>query len=52
MEQQGEAIGYSLDGKSLVTTSEGAPCPVSVVKISGQSSEIARNAEKAKDFQR
>ncbi len=29
-EVQGEAIGYSLDGKSLVTTSEGVPCPISV----------------------
>jgi hypothetical protein len=32
IEGQGEAITYSLDGKSILTTSEGSPCPVSIVK--------------------
>jgi hypothetical protein len=32
-EIQGEAITYSQDGKTLVTTSEGSPCPVSTVPI-------------------
>ncbi len=31
---QGEGITYSLDGKSLLTTSEGRPCQVSVIPIS------------------
>ncbi len=33
LETQGEAIGYSKDGSSLVTTSEFAPCPVSVIPL-------------------
>lgn len=33
LEMQGEAIAYSKDGRSLVTTSEFAPCPVSVVSL-------------------
>lgn len=32
-ETQGEAISYSRDGKALITTSEGSPCPVSVVRL-------------------
>lgn len=32
-EPQGEAVAYSLDGKALVTTSEGVPCEVSVVPL-------------------
>lgn len=32
-EIQGEAIAYSLDGKSLLTTSEFSPCPVSSMSI-------------------
>lgn len=32
IEAQGEAIGYSLDGKTLVTTSEGTPCQVSTIQ--------------------
>lgn len=32
-ELQGEAIAYSLDGGSLVTTSEFSPCPVSVIPL-------------------
>ena len=30
---QGEGITYSLDGKSLVTTSEGTPCQVSRIPL-------------------
>jgi hypothetical protein len=30
-ESQGEAIGYSINGQALLTTSEGSPCPVSIV---------------------
>ncbi len=33
VEKQGEAICYSLDGGSLLTTSEGSPCPVSRVPL-------------------
>lgn len=33
LEMQGEAITYSLDGKSLLTTSEGSPCPVTRIPI-------------------
>lgn len=33
LEPQGEAIGYSLDGKMLVTTSEHSPCQVSIVAV-------------------
>jgi hypothetical protein len=33
VERQGEAIAYAPDGRSLVTTSEGAPCRVSTVAI-------------------
>lgn len=33
VEKQGEAICYSLDGKSLLTTTEGAPCAVSRVPL-------------------
>lgn len=33
LEPQGEAIGYSLDGKLLVTTSEHAPCQVATIPI-------------------
>lgn len=33
LEPQGEAIGYSLDGKMLVTTSEHAPCQVATISI-------------------
>jgi len=33
LEPQGEAVGYSLDGKNLVTTSEGKPCEVSQLAI-------------------
>jgi hypothetical protein len=33
LEFQGEAICYSADGKSLITTSEGNPCPVNEIKI-------------------
>jgi hypothetical protein len=32
-EPQGEAITYTLDGKRLITTSEGSPCRVSAVPI-------------------
>ncbi len=32
-EIQGEAIAYSLDGKTLLTTSEFSPCPVSAISI-------------------
>ncbi len=32
-EIQGEAICYSSDGKSLLTTSEGSPCPVSAARL-------------------
>lgn len=32
-ERQGEAICYSLDGKRLITASEGAPCPVSIMPL-------------------
>lgn len=32
IEQQGEAIGYTRDGSSLVTTSEGSPAPISIMK--------------------
>ncbi len=35
LEQQGEAICYSKNGKSLVTTSEFAPCPVSIIQMKG-----------------
>jgi hypothetical protein len=34
-EIQGEAVCYSRDGRYLVTTSEFAPCPVSVVPLKG-----------------
>ncbi|GIK32860.1 MAG: hypothetical protein BroJett009_18520 [Armatimonadota bacterium] len=34
IEAQGEAIAYSLDGKWLITASEGVPCAVSKVEIS------------------
>lgn len=33
LEPQGEAIGYSLDGKMLVTTSEHPPCQVATIPI-------------------
>lgn len=33
LEPQGEAIGYSLDGKMLVTTSEHSPCQVATIPI-------------------
>ncbi len=32
LEQQGEAIGYSRDGRSLVTTSEKIPAPISLLR--------------------
>lgn len=32
VEVQGEAVSYSRDGRLLVTTSEGSPCPVSFLK--------------------
>jgi hypothetical protein len=32
VEAQGEAVSYSRDGKLLATTSEGSPCPVSVLR--------------------
>ncbi len=35
LEQQGESICYSKNGKALVTTSEYAPCPVSIVQLKG-----------------
>lgn len=35
VEPQGEAICYSTDGKSLITTSEGQPCQVSIGKLKG-----------------
>ncbi|MEA2553065.1 MAG: hypothetical protein QOJ65_1241 [Fimbriimonadaceae bacterium] len=35
LEFQGEAITYTLDGKALITTSEGSPCPVSEIPIEG-----------------
>jgi len=38
-EMQGEAICYSLDGDQLITTSEFAPCPVSIVPISSGKGE-------------
>jgi hypothetical protein len=38
-EIQGEAIAYSLDGKQLVTTSEYAPCPVSIIPINPQQAQ-------------
>lgn len=31
-EMQGEAICYSRNGEALITTSEGTPCPVSIVR--------------------
>src|SRR5690349_7814313 len=34
LEIQGEAIAYSKDGQALVTTSEFAPCPVSLMPLS------------------
>jgi hypothetical protein len=34
LEVQGEAIAYAKDGLSLVTTSEHAPCPVSLMPLS------------------
>lgn len=33
LEMQGEGITYSLNGSSLITTSEGNPCPVSEIAI-------------------
>ena len=33
LEMQGEGITYTLDGKELITTSEGSPCPVSEIPI-------------------
>lgn len=33
LELQGEAITFSLDGKKLITTSEGAPCPISEIDL-------------------
>jgi hypothetical protein len=33
LEMQGEGITYSRDGRSLLTTTEGSPCPVSIVAI-------------------
>lgn len=35
LEIQGEAICYSKNGKSLVTTSESAPCAVSIISLKG-----------------
>lgn len=35
LEVQGEAITYTRDGKALVTTSEGTPCPVSRIPLGG-----------------
>jgi hypothetical protein len=35
LEQQGEAICYSKNGKSLITTSEFSPCPVSILQLKG-----------------
>lgn len=32
-EMQGEAICYSTDGKAIYTTSEGNPCPVSMITV-------------------
>ena len=33
LEMQGEGITYSADGSALLTTTEGAPCPVSIIPI-------------------
>lgn len=33
LDVQGEAVTYSRDGRSLVTTSEGSPCPVSILTL-------------------
>jgi hypothetical protein len=35
IEVQGEAVCYSRDGRGLVTTSEGSPCPVSLAALKG-----------------
>jgi hypothetical protein len=35
-EIQGEAICYSTDGMTLLTSSEGSPCPISKISVSGQ----------------
>lgn len=32
-EQQGEAICYSLDGRTILTSSEGTPCPISALPV-------------------
>jgi hypothetical protein len=32
LEQQGEAMAYTRDGKALVTTSEGIPAPINILK--------------------
>ena len=37
IEVQGEAVCYSKDGKYLLTTSERAPCPVSILALEGSS---------------
>lgn len=37
LDAQGEAITYALDGKSLITTSEGVPCQVSLIPLAGES---------------
>jgi hypothetical protein len=33
VEMQGEAITYTRDGNALLTTSEGSPCPVSIIPV-------------------
>jgi len=33
LEMQGEGITYTLDDKALITTSEGSPCPVSIIPL-------------------
>ncbi len=33
LEMQGEGITYALDDKALITTSEGNPCPVSIIPL-------------------
>jgi hypothetical protein len=37
LEQQGEAVCFSKNGKSLITTSEFSPCPVSILQLKGPS---------------
>jgi len=39
-ERQGEAICYSLDKKSLLTSSEGSPCKVSILSLSKTKSTV------------